>query len=124
MGQIIDILMYIRCCLICKQQRLLDKHYNYKYTKNNIIKGIFILLLLLMQSGQLVICIMTRTSCISMRWWPPLSLTNTLYWLCIVLAHRNNSWRIYVSLLSDTLSSLRASQCLFLLLNDVCLAEK
>jgi len=33
MGKIIDILMYIKWCLICKQQRLLDKHYNYKYTK-------------------------------------------------------------------------------------------
>ena len=41
----------------------------------------------------------------------------------LVLAHWNNSPRIDMSLHSDTLSWFQAYQC-FLVLNDVCLAEK
>jgi len=41
-----------------------------------------------------------------------------------VLAHWNNSPRIYISPHSDTLSWFRANQSLLLLLICVCLAEK
>jgi hypothetical protein len=50
--------------------------------------------------------------------------TNTPSWICIVLAHWNNSPRVDMSLHSDTLFWLRANQYLLFLLNDACLAEK
>jgi hypothetical protein len=50
--------------------------------------------------------------------------TNTQSWIFIVLAHWNNSPRIDMSLLSDTLFWFRANQSLLLLLNAACLAEK
>ena len=43
--------------------------------------------------------------------------------MLLVLAHWNNSPRIDMSLHLDTLSRFQANQC-FLVLNDVCLAEK
>jgi len=66
---------------------------------------------------------MTRTSYIR---WDDVALyqTNTLSWMFIVLAHWNNSPRIYISPHSDTLSWFRANQSLLLLLICVCLAEK
>jgi len=53
-----------------------------------------------------------------------LYLTNTCSWTFIVLAHWNNSPRIYMSLHSDTLFYFLVNQSLLVLLNDTCLAEK
>ena len=53
-----------------------------------------------------------------------LYFTNTLSWICIVLALWNNSLCIDMSLLSYTLSWFRANHSLLLLLNVACLAEK
>jgi len=50
--------------------------------------------------------------------------TNTLSWICIVLAYWNNSPRIDMSSHLDALSLFRAIQSLFLLLNAAFLAEK
>ena len=76
-------------------------------------------------SEQYFMCITGKTSYASMRWWcPTLYQTNTLSWIFIVLAHRNNSPRIDMSLHSDTLSWLRANQSLFFLFNATCLVEK
>jgi hypothetical protein len=50
--------------------------------------------------------------------------TNTLSWICIVLAQGNNSPRVDMSLHSNTLFWFRANQPLLLLFNDACLAEK
>jgi hypothetical protein len=49
--------------------------------------------------------------------------TNTLSWICIVLAHWNNSLRIDISANSNSLSWFWASQFLLFLLCVVCLAE-
>jgi hypothetical protein len=48
--------------------------------------------------------------------------TNTLSWICIVLAHWNNSPRLDMSLHWDTLSWFRPNHYLFLLLNDAVLS--
>jgi hypothetical protein len=50
--------------------------------------------------------------------------TNTLSWICTVLAHWNNSPRIDMSPHSDTLSWFRAHQSLLFLLSAAYLAEK
>jgi hypothetical protein len=50
--------------------------------------------------------------------------TNTLSWICIVLAHWTNSLLIYMSPHPDTLSWFRVNQSLLFLLNAVCLEGK
>ena len=55
-------------------------------------------------------------------WWDP--LCTRLSWICIVLAHWNNSWRIDMSPHSDTLFWFRANHYLLFLLNAAWLAEK
>ena len=50
--------------------------------------------------------------------------TNTLGWIFIMLAHWNNSPRVYMSLHADTLFWFRANQSLLFLLIAVCLAHK
>jgi hypothetical protein len=50
--------------------------------------------------------------------------TNMLSWIFIVLARRNNSPRVDMSLHSDTLFWFRANQSLVFLLNAACLARK
>jgi predicted nucleotidyltransferase len=49
--------------------------------------------------------------------------TNTLSWICIVIAHWNNIPQIDMSLHSDTLSRFQANQCLLLQLNTATVAE-
>ena len=50
--------------------------------------------------------------------------TNTLSWIFIVLAHWNNSPRVDMSPLLDTLSWFQAKPSLIFLFNDACLEEK
>jgi hypothetical protein len=57
------------------------------------------------------------------RWWWPLC-TKPTHLMFIELAYWNNTWRVNMSLYSETLSSFRATQSLLLLLNAACLSEK
>ena len=49
---------------------------------------------------------------------------NTPSWICIVLAHWNNSPRVDMTLQSDRLSGFQANQSLLFLSNAACLVEK